>query len=98
MFSVWCTDKDLLLLDFGFLSSIISTIDESKPQVVVISITQEDNIQSAKRLVDKIKEEFTGRILIIGEATIINDVKWDTKTIEGPTSEAIPELIDTIKL
>ena len=49
---------------------IIRFIKENQPDIVLISITLEDNIQSAKRLVGKIREKFKKPIFVGGHALL----------------------------
>jgi methanogenic corrinoid protein MtbC1 len=65
--------------------SILSFIESNKPDVILVSITLEDNIPAGQRLVKKIKEQYNIPILIGGfalqskkipkfEATVISDI------------------------
>jgi len=68
--------------------SILSFIESNKPNVILVSITLEDNIPAGQRLVKKIKEQYNIPILIGGfalqskkipkfEATVISDIPLD---------------------
>ncbi len=68
--------------------SILSFIESNKPDVILISITLEDNIPAGQRLVKKIKEQYNIPILIGGyalqskkipkfDATVISDIPLD---------------------
>ena len=68
--------------------SILSFIESNKPDVILVSITLEDNIPAGQRLVKKIKEQYNIPILIGGfalqskkipkfEATVISDIALD---------------------
>jgi methanogenic corrinoid protein MtbC1 len=68
--------------------SILSFIESNKPDVILVSITLEDNIPAGQRLVKKIKEQYNIPILIGGfalqskkipkfEATVISDIPLD---------------------
>ncbi|MSV26926.1 MAG: cobalamin B12-binding domain-containing protein [Nitrosarchaeum sp.] len=68
--------------------SILSFIESNKPDVILVSITLEDNILAGQRLVKKIKEQYNIPILIGGfalqskkipkfEATVISDIPLD---------------------
>ena len=68
--------------------SILSFIENNKPDVILVSITLEDNIPAGQRLVKKIKEQYNIPILIGGfalqskkipkfEATVISDIPLD---------------------
>jgi len=68
--------------------SILSFIESNKPDVILVSITLEDNIPAGQRLVKKIKAQYNIPILIGGfalqskkipkfEATVISDIALD---------------------
>ena len=68
--------------------SILSFIESNKPDVILVSISLEDNILAGQRLVKKIKEQYNIPIFIGGfalqskkipkfEATVISDIPLD---------------------
>ncbi len=68
--------------------SILSFIENNKPDVILVSISLEDNILAGQRLVKKIKEQYSIPIFIGGfalqskkipkfEATVISDIPLD---------------------
>lgn len=68
--------------------SILSFIEYNKPDIVLVSITLEDNISAGQRLVKKIKEQYKVPILVGGfafqsekshkfDATVVPDVNLD---------------------
>lgn len=68
--------------------SILSFIENNKPDVILVSISLEDNILAGQRLVKKIKEQYNIPIFIGGfalqskkipkfEATVISDIPLD---------------------
>jgi len=76
--------------------SILSFIEYNKPDIVLISITLEDNISSGQRLVKKIREQYKIPILIGGFAFQSEKVhKFDAKVIPDVDLEEIPKIIRT---
>ena len=76
--------------------SILSFIDNNNPDVILLSITLEDNLSAGQRLVRKIKERFDIPILVGGFAMEGEKIpKFDAKVIPKSSLEQIPKLIRT---
>lgn len=76
--------------------SILSFIETNKPDVVLLSITLEDNLAAGQRLVKKIKEYVNIPILVGGFALQSNKIpKFDAKVIADSTLEDMPRIIRT---
>lgn len=76
--------------------SIISFIENNKPDIVFVSITLPDNLSAGQRLVRKIKESYNIPILIGGYATMAEKIpKFDGKIISDVSLEQIPKIIRT---
>ncbi len=76
--------------------SILSFIDNNNPDVILLSITLEDNLSAGQRLVRKIKERFEIPILVGGFAMEGEKIpKFDAKVISKSSLEEIPKLIRT---
>ena len=74
--------------------SILSFIESNKPDVILVSITLEDNISAGQRLVKKIKEQYSIPILVGGFALQSNKVsKFEARVISDITLEEIPKII-----
>jgi len=74
--------------------SIISFIENSKPDIVFVSITLPDNLSAGQRLVRKIKESHNIPILVGGYATLGEKIpKFDAKIISDVGLEQIPKMI-----
>ena len=74
--------------------SILSFISNNKPEIVLLSITLEDNLPAGQRLVKKIKEQFDIPILVGGFALQGEKIpKFDAKIISESTLEEIPRLL-----
>lgn len=76
--------------------SIISFIEVNRPDILLLSITLEDNIGAGQRLVRKIKDQFNIPILVGGFAVQSKKIpKFDAKVIAESTLDEIPRLIRT---
>ena len=74
--------------------SILNFIDNNKPDIVLISITLEDNLSAGQRLTRKIKEHSNIPILIGGYALQAKKIpKFDTKVIPDSNLEEIPKIL-----
>jgi methanogenic corrinoid protein MtbC1 len=74
--------------------SIISFIDNNKPDMVFVSITLPDNISAGQRLVRKINDECKIPILIGGYAMQTKNMpKFDAKIISEVNLEELPKII-----
>ena len=73
--------------------AIMHFINEEEPDVVLVSITIEDNIKPGQRLVSKIKSNAKVPVLIGGQAVFGKKHKFDGEVIDEPTLEKIPKII-----
>jgi len=74
--------------------SILSFIEYNKPDIVLISITLEDNISAGQRLVKKIKDQYDVPILVGGFAFQSEKVhKFNAKVIPDVNLEEIPRIL-----
>ena len=74
--------------------SILSFIESNKPDVILVSITLEDNIPAGQRLVKKIKEQYNIPILIGGFALQSKKIpKFEATVIPDVSLEEIPKII-----
>lgn len=77
--------------------SIISFIDNNKPDIIFISITLPDNISAGQRLVKKINDECKIPILIGGYAMQTGKIpKFDAKIISESNLEELPKIIRSV--
>jgi len=76
--------------------SILSFVDNNKPDLVLVSITLEDNLAAGQRLVRKIKDHKNIPILIGGFAFQAKKIpKFDGKIVGDVGLEEIPKIIRT---
>ena len=74
--------------------SILSFIDNNKPDVVFVSITLEDNLAAGQRLVRKIKDAHNIPVLIGGYALQAKKIpKFDAEVVPDITLEEIPKIL-----
>jgi len=79
--------------------SIIEFIDMKKPDIVLISITIQDNVLAGQRLVKKIREKSKIPILVGGYALQIdNPPKFEGNVIGDASLEDIPKILRKIPL
>ena len=78
--------------------SILTFIDSNKPDVVLVSITLDDNIPAGQRLVRKIKDEFTIPVLIGGYALQSEKIpKFEGEIIGDVGLEEVPKILRKAK-
>lgn len=74
--------------------SILSFIENNKPDIILVSITLEDNISAGQRLVKKIKEQYDIPILVGGYAFQEEKIhKFDAKVIHDVNLDEIPKIL-----
>jgi len=76
--------------------SILSFIEYNKPDIVLVSITLEDNISAGQRLVKKIKDQYSIPILVGGFAFQSKKThKFNANVIPDVNLDEIPKIIRT---
>lgn len=74
--------------------SILSFIEYNNQDIVLVSITLEDNISAGQRLVKKIKEQYDIPILVGGFALREEKIhKFDAKIIHDVDLDEIPKIL-----
>ncbi|MDH3276997.1 MAG: cobalamin-dependent protein [Nitrosopumilus sp.] len=74
--------------------SLLNFIEYNKPDVMLLSITLEDNLSAGQRLVRKIREQYDIPILVGGYAMYSSKIpKFDAKVIRESTLNELPKLI-----
>lgn len=77
--------------------SILSFIDNNKPDVIFVSITIEDNLSAGQRLIKKMKNEYNIPIMVGGFAINSEKIpKMDAKIIRDVRLEEIPKILRKI--
>ncbi|HXW03471.1 MAG TPA: cobalamin-dependent protein [Nitrosarchaeum sp.] len=76
--------------------SILSFIEYNKPDIILVSITLEDNISAGQRLVKKIKDQYNIPILVGGFAFQSEKThKFNANVIPDVNLDEIPKIIRT---
>ena len=74
--------------------SILNFIEMEKPDIIMVSITIEDNVRAGQRLVAKIKSDYNIPILIGGQAVFDKDFKFEGSIVCDQPIDKIPRLIN----
>jgi len=74
--------------------SILQSIKTIKPDAVLVSITLQDNIKVAQRLVKKIREQYDSPIFVGGQALFMNNSAFDGTVIK---EQSLDEISKTLK-
>ena len=76
--------------------SILRFIEDDKPDLVMVSITLEDNLKAGQRLIKKIKDKFKVPIVVGGYALEQEKIpKFDAEVFANTTLNDLPKLIRT---
>jgi len=76
--------------------SVLHFVEHDKPDLVMVSITLEDNLKAGQRLVKKIKDNFKVPIVVGGYALEQEKIpKFDAEVFANSTLNDLPKLIRT---
>ncbi|MGH1567432.1 MAG: cobalamin B12-binding domain-containing protein [Nitrosopumilus sp.] len=76
--------------------SILHFIENDKPDLIMVSITLEDNLKAGQRLIKKIKDKFKVPIIVGGYALEQEKIpKFDAEIFANTTLNELPKLIRT---
>jgi methanogenic corrinoid protein MtbC1 len=76
--------------------SVLHFIEHNNPDIIMISITLEDNLKAGQRLVKKIKENFKVPVVVGGYALEQEKIpKFDAEIFANTTLNDLPKLIRT---
>jgi len=76
--------------------SVLHFIEHNNPDIIMISITLEDNLKAGQRLIKKIKENFKIPVVVGGYALEQEKIpKFDAKVFANSTLNELPKLIRT---
>ena len=76
--------------------SVLHFIEHNNPDVVMVSITLQDNLKAGQRLIKKIKENFKVPVVVGGFALEQEKIpKFDAKIFANSTLNDLPKLIRT---
>ena len=76
--------------------SILHFIEHNKPDLVMVSITLEDNLKAGQRLIKKIKDNFKVPVIVGGYALMQEKIpRFDAAIFANSTLNDLPKLIRT---
>ena len=76
--------------------SILHFIEHNKPDLVMVSITLEDNLKAGQRLIKKIKDNFKVPVIVGGYALMQEKIpRFDAEIFANSTLNDLPKLIRT---
>jgi len=76
--------------------SILHFIDDKNPELVMVSITLEDNLKAGRRLIKKIKENFKIPVIVGGYALEQEKIpKFDAEIFTNLSLDQLPKIIRT---
>ena len=73
--------------------TIMNFIEMEDPDIVMVSITIEDNVKAGQRLVSKIKSNYNLPVLVGGQAVFDSKYKFDGSIVCDQPIDKIPRLI-----
>jgi methanogenic corrinoid protein MtbC1 len=73
--------------------SIIQSIKTIKPDAILVSITLQDNIKVAQRLIKKIREQYDSPIFIGGQALFVNNSVFEGTVIKEQSLDKISKTL-----
>ena len=73
--------------------SILNFIEMENPDIIMVSITIEDNVRAGQRLVSKIKSNHNLPVLVGGQAVFNSKYKFDGSIVCNQPLDKIPRLI-----
>jgi len=77
--------------------SVLNFIGNNNPEIILISITLEDNLKAGQRLVKKIKDQFDIPVVVGGYALQNEKMpKFNAKIMANASLEDIPKVIRTV--
>ncbi len=73
--------------------AILHFVQKEKPHAILVSVTIEDNIKTAQRLINKINDASNVPVLIGGQAINNTKSKFNATVVENESLEKIPKII-----
>jgi methanogenic corrinoid protein MtbC1 len=86
------------LSPFTPVSSIMESIEYNNPDCIFVSVTLDENILSAKRMIQKINDQFTIPIIAGGQAVKNDSEHWNVSIGQNLPIAKILKLIQSKKL
>jgi len=86
------------LSPFTPTSSIMESIEHNNPDCIFVSVTLDENILSAKRMIQKISDKYAIPIIVGGQATKSDSENWNASIGQNLPITKILKLIQSKKL
>jgi MerR family transcriptional regulator, light-induced transcriptional regulator len=85
------------LSPFTPTSSIMESVEQNNPDCVFVSVTLNENILSAKRIIQKINDQYTIPVIVGGQAVKNDPKNWNAPIGQNLSIQKIMKLIQSIK-
>ena len=85
------------LSPFTPVSSILESIEHNNPDCIFVSVTLNENILSAKRMIQKINDKYVIPIIVGGQAIKNDSNNWDIPVVQNLPIAKILKLIQSKK-
>ena len=85
------------LSPFTPVSSILESIEHNNPDCIFVSVTLNENILSAKRMIQKINDKYVIPIIVGGQAIKNDSNNWDIPVVQNLPITKILKLIQSKK-
>jgi methanogenic corrinoid protein MtbC1 len=86
------------LSPFTPTSSIMESIEHNNPDCIFVSVTLDENILSAKRMIQKINDQYAIPVIVGGQAVKNDSENWNASLGQDLSITKILKLIQTKKL
>ena len=86
------------LSPFTPTSSIMESIEHNNPDCIFVSVTLDENILSAKRMIQKINDQYAIPVIVGGQAVKNDSENWNASIGQDLPITKILKLIQTKKL
>ena len=86
------------LSPFTPTSSIMESIEHNNPDCIFVSVTLDENILSAKRMIQKINDQFAIPVIVGGQAVKNDSENWNASIGQNLPITKILKLIQSKKL
>ena len=86
------------LSPFTPVSSIMESIEYNNPDCIFVSVTLDENILSAQRMIQKINDQYKIRIIVGGQAVKSNSTDWNASIGQNLSIPKILKIIQSKKI
>ena len=86
------------LSPFTPVSSIMESIEYNNPDCIFVSVTLDENILSAQRMIQKINDQYKIRIIVGGQAVKSDSIDWNASIGQNLSIPKILKIIQSKKI